>query len=132
MKELRVLSAKAQQFLITGEQALKGGDYDSCASRCYYAMFFMAEAALLTKNLTGSSHRGVIGLFGEHLAKAGIVEKHLGRSLNEAYDMRIVGDYGVGRNVTEDEAKKLMESAREFVQTVDEYLNKWQEKEQGT
>ena len=132
MKELHVLSAKAQTFLSSGELLLKSGDYDSCASRCYYAMFCMAEAALLTKNVTGSSHRGVIGLFGEHLAKAGIVEKHLGRSLNEAYDMRLVGDYGMGRSVTEDEAKKLVESAREFIRTVDEYLNTWQEKEQGT
>jgi uncharacterized protein (UPF0332 family) len=93
-------------------------------------MFFMAEAALLTRNLTGSSHRGVISQFGEHLVKAGLIEKHLGRALNDAYDMRLVGDYGVGRNVTEDEAKHSLRTAREFVQTLDEYLNKWQEKEQ--
>jgi uncharacterized protein (UPF0332 family) len=66
LKELRVLSAKAQTFLSTGELLLKSGDY------------------------------------------------------------------GMGRSVTEDEAKKLVESAREFIRTVDEYLNTWQEKEQGT
>lgn len=49
MKEIANLVAKAEKFLKTAEAALNIGDYDSCASRCYYAMFFLAEAALLAK-----------------------------------------------------------------------------------
>ena len=66
MKEIADLIEKTEKFLITAEQALKVGDYDSCVSRCYYAMFFMAEAALLTKDLSASSHKGVITLFGKY------------------------------------------------------------------
>ena len=44
-------------------------------------MSFMAEAALLTKNLSASSHKGVISLFGEHFIKAGIFDRGLGRHL---------------------------------------------------
>ena len=69
------------------------GDYDSCVSRCYYAMFFMAEAALFTKNLSASSHKGVISLFGEHFIKTGIFDRDLGKALNDAYDKRLIGDY---------------------------------------
>ena len=96
MREIDDLIEKAERFLHTAEYALSAGDYDSCASRCYYAMFLMAEAALLTKNLSSSSHKGVISLFGEHFAKTGILESHMGRTLNYAYDKRVVGDYGVG------------------------------------
>jgi uncharacterized protein (UPF0332 family) len=59
MKEIRDLIERAEKFLTTAKHALDLEDYDSCASRSYYAMFFMAEAVLLTKNLSASSHKGV-------------------------------------------------------------------------
>lgn len=127
MKDVEILSTKAQTFLRTAEQTMIAGDYDSCASRCYYAMFLMAEAALLTKNLSASSHKGVISLFGEHFAKTGILESHMGRTLNYAYGKRIVGDYGMGLSVAQDEAQDLLEAARDFVGKVKDYLDQWAE-----
>ena len=127
MKDIESLSVKAQTFLRSAEQLLSAGDYDSCASRCYYAMFLMAEAALLTKNLSSSSHKGVISLFGEHFAKTGIVESHMGRTLNHAYQKRIIGDYGVGLSIARDEAEVLLEATRDFIRKVKDYLDKWAE-----
>jgi len=129
VKEIRDLNDKAEKFLITARQALCIEDYDSCASRCYYAMFFMAEAVLLTKNLTASSHKGVISLFGEHFVKTKILERDLGKALNDAYDKRLVGDYGVGFTVTVEEAENLLETAQDFVRKLKNYLEKWIEKE---
>jgi uncharacterized protein (UPF0332 family) len=125
VKEIRDFIEKAEKFLTTAEQALNTGDYDSCVSRCYYAMFFMAEAALLTKSLTASSHKGVISLFGEHFVKTKILERELGKALNDAYDKRLVGDYGVGFTVSNQQAKDLLETARNFVQKLKNHLNKW-------
>ena len=124
MKEIRDFIEKAEKFLNTAERALDIGDYDSCVSRSYYAMFFMAEAELLARNLTASSHKGVISLFGKHLIKAGIFERDLGKALNDAYDKRLTGDYGVGFVVTEGEAKDLLEKARIFVQKLKNHLEK--------
>jgi uncharacterized protein (UPF0332 family) len=125
LRDIEILSAKAQTFLGTAERVLNSGDYDSCASRCYYAMFLMAQAALLTKNLKASSHKGVISLFGEHFVKTGVLESHMGRILNFAYDKRIVGDYGVSLSVARDEAEDLLDAARDFVGKVKDYLNQW-------
>ena len=125
MKEIRDFIEKAEKFLSTAEHALNIEDYDSCVSRCYYAMFFMAEAVLLTKGLTSSSHKGVISLFGEHFVKAGIFEREFGKSLNDAYDKRQIGDYGVGFKVTKEEAKELLEIAKIFVQKLRDYLRMW-------
>lgn len=69
MKEIEDLIKKAQRFLRTAEITLDDCDNDSCVSRCYYAMFFMAEAMLLSKGISASSHKGVISLFGEHLSR---------------------------------------------------------------
>ena len=84
----------------------------------------MAEAVLLTKNLSVSSHKGVISLFGEHFVKTKIFERNLGKALNDAYDKRLVGDYGVGFTVTEQQAKDLLETAQNFVQRLKIYLKK--------
>jgi uncharacterized protein (UPF0332 family) len=130
VKEIRDLIEKAEKFLSTAEQALNSGDYDSCVSRCYYAMFFMAEAVLLTKRLTASSHKGVISLFGEHFVKTKILERELGKALNDAYDKRLVGDYGVGFTVTEEQAKDLLETALDFVRKLKNYLEKQMENEE--
>ena len=122
MKEVDDLINKAKRFLRTAELAFNDGDYDSCVSRCYYAMFFMAEALLLTKNLKASSHKGVMTLFGEHFIKTGIFDKEFGRYLRRAYDLRQIGDYAIGFMVDEKEAKNKLEKAKIFVSEVEEYL----------
>ena len=122
MKEVRDFMKKTEKFLTTAEHALNIGDYDSCVSRSYYAMFFIAEAVLLTKNLSASSHKGVISLFGEHFVKTGIFDREMGKALNDAYDKRLVGDYGLGFIVTEEEARDLLETAQNFVQKLKIYL----------
>jgi len=127
MTALRDLIEKAETFLHTAEYVLSIADYDSCASRGYYAMFFIAEASLLTRQVTSSSHKGVINLFGEHFVKTGILDKHLGNALNLAYRKRIIGDYGVDRRVTKEEAEDLLEAARDFVGKVKDYLDQWAE-----
>ncbi len=122
MKEIRDLMNKAEKFMGTAEHALSMGDYDSCVSRCYYAMFFMAEAGLLTRGLSASSHKGVISLFGRHFVKTGLFERALGKALNDAYDKRLIGDYGVGFMVTQEEATDLLEAGRHFVRELSVFL----------
>jgi uncharacterized protein (UPF0332 family) len=131
MKEIKDLIEKAEKFLLTAEHSLSIKDYDTSVSRSYYAMFFMAEAVLLTKNLTAPSHKGVISLFGKHFIKTGIFARDLGKALSDAYDKRLMGDYGVGFLVTEEEAKDLLETARNFVQNLKAYLEKWMETQEN-
>ena len=80
-KEIKDLLEKSNRYLRSAELLLKDGDFDSCVSRCYYAMFYSAEAILLTKDLKASSHKGVISLFSEHFIKTGKLDKELGKAL---------------------------------------------------
>jgi len=127
MKEIKDFVEKAEKFMITAKHSLDIGDYDSCVSRCYYAMFFMTEAILLTKNLTASSHKGVITLFGEHFVKTGIFNREAGKVLNETYDKRLIGDYGIGFTITEKEARETLKAAENFVENLKNYLENWLE-----
>ncbi|GAH05398.1 unnamed protein product, partial [marine sediment metagenome] len=71
---------------------LDHGDYDSSVSRTYYAMFYIVEAILLTKNPKFKSHRGVISGFGQHFIKTNIFPKDMSDNLRNAMDKRFEGD----------------------------------------
>ncbi|UCE36179.1 MAG: HEPN domain-containing protein [Thermoplasmata archaeon] len=72
MKEITSLIKRARRYLKSSKILLDDGDNESSLSRAYYAMFYSVEAVLLTKELSFSSHRGVISGFGEHFIKTGI------------------------------------------------------------
>jgi len=93
MKEVEFLIKRAMRYLKSAEILLKEGDYESSVSRTYYAMFYSAQAMLLTQNLSFSSHKGVISAFGKHFVKSGIFPREMGRALNMAFEKRQIGDY---------------------------------------
>ena len=118
MKEISALIQKAQRYLKSAELLLKDGDSESSVSRTYYAMFYAAEAALLTKSLSFSSHKGVISAFSEHFIKTDIFPREMGRELNRAFEKRQIGDYEYTFVISEDEAEQVLQSGKEFVDTV--------------
>ena len=87
------LMERARKYLQSAGMLVDAGDCESSVSRAYYAMFFSAEAALLSKDIASSSHGGVLSTFGEHFVKTGVFPKSMGRALNLAYGKRQLGDY---------------------------------------
>jgi len=124
MREAKALIKKAQRYLKSAEILLRDKDFDSSVSRTYYAMFYCAEAVLLTKNLSFSSHKGVISAFGEHFVKTGVFPKELGRELNRAFEKRQIGDYEYTSLISNEEAKEILNSGRQFINTVENWLIK--------
>jgi uncharacterized protein (UPF0332 family) len=124
MKEIESLLQRAEKAVKSAELLLKEGDFDSSVSRSYYAMFYATEALLLTKELKFSSHRSVISLFGEHFIKTGIFKPEMGKSLRNAFDKRLIGDYSFAPQVDEEEAKEVLTWTKEFVKEIREYLVK--------
>ncbi|MCW3136340.1 MAG: HEPN domain-containing protein [Canidatus Methanoxibalbensis ujae] len=61
--------------------------------------------------------------FIRHFIKTGKLDKELGKALRRAYDLRQRGDYETGFMVTEEEARKLLEIAKNFVKVVLDYLS---------
>ncbi|HAW49641.1 TPA: hypothetical protein DCX16_01620 [bacterium] len=118
------LIQKANESLNSAILLVNEGYNDPSVSRAYYAMFYAAEAILLTKGLKFSSHRGVISQFGEHFVKTGIFPKELGEKLSKAYERRLNGDYEFAFIFSEEEAKEIIEWAKNFVGNVKDYLAK--------
>ena len=87
-----------------------------------YAMFFAAQAILLTKNMSSSSHKGVISLFGEHFIKDGLLPRDMSKELSRAFEKRQLGDYQYAPVITAEEASELLESGNRFVETIVDHL----------
>ena len=47
--------------------------------------------------------------------------------LKTAEQARLIGDYGIGFILTEEEARDMLESAKNFVQRLKSYLKRWME-----
>jgi len=73
-KEISDLIKKAERSLKAASQLFEEGYLDFAVSRAYYAMFYVAEACLLTKGLSYSKHSGVISGFSQHFIKTNIFD----------------------------------------------------------
>jgi uncharacterized protein (UPF0332 family) len=120
--ELAALLRKARRYLDSAVLLKNDGDYDSAASRLYYAMFYCAEALLLTKDVTRSSHGGVIAAFGEHLVRTGDLPQEMHRWLLDGFSSRQLADYQPAPVTTETDVVELEHSAVQFVEEATKYL----------
>jgi len=124
VKETESLIERARRYLVSAEILISVNDNESSVSRTYYAMFFAAQAMLLTRNLSFSSHKGVISGFGEHFVKTGVFPKEMGRELNRVFEKRQVGDYGHTFVISKEEAEKALSRGKEFVEEIVRQLRK--------
>lgn len=120
----RALLDRSQRYLRSARLLLADADAASCVSRAYYAMFYAAEAALLSRGREFRSHVGVISAFGEEFVITGILPPHLGRTLARAFRERQLSDYDVQKPVPTELAEKLIADGEEFVRAVEALLEK--------
>lgn len=76
-KLVRLLLDKSRKSLDAATTLLKNGFTESAISRAYYATFYLAQAALATKDISRTKHSGVIAAFGEHRTKRGLLPINL-------------------------------------------------------
>lgn len=122
MKEIVALLARATRYLRSAELLLHDGDYESAVSRTYYAMFYTAEALLLSEDFASSSHKGVLSMFGERFIKTGQLPREMGRELHRAFEKRQLGDYEYTFVISRAEAEQLLSSGRQFVARISKHL----------
>lgn len=97
--------------------------YDFAVSRAYYAMFYIAQAFLLQKELTFSSHSAVIAAFGKHFARTNELPRKFHRYLIDAEDDRLIGDYDANPALTAEDSAERIAQAEEFIALAEEHLS---------
>jgi uncharacterized protein (UPF0332 family) len=124
-KLVQVLLQKSQKSLAAASLLAKDGFNEAAISRAYYAVFYLAQAALATKDISRSKHSGVIAAFGEHLTKKRLLPETLHKTFVSLYESRVTSDYSVEAAPSSGETKEILEAARQFTESVETYLQEW-------
>jgi uncharacterized protein (UPF0332 family) len=122
----RQLLDKSQQYLRSAAVLLEVGDYDSCASRAYFAMFYAAQAALLTTGTPVKSRQSVRAAFADRFVKNGRFPRRAADVLHEAYQTQETADYAQRPVVAEDEAERTLGEAEAFIGSIDTLVQRGQ------
>ncbi len=122
MPEEREMLKKAERKLHVAQRLLADGDCEDAVSRAYYAMFHAAKAALSLEQSYPKTHSGLVSDFGSKLVRPGKLPKDLGVSLSEAKSIRELADYALTPGITQEDAKHIVEIAKEFVRQLSKYV----------
>lgn len=63
-----------------------------------------------------------MSFFDREFVKTGIFPKDFSRSFHRAFEVRQLNDYGEISTMNEEEAKQILEEARIFVSSIDNYI----------
>ncbi|MBM4459145.1 MAG: HEPN domain-containing protein [Chloroflexi bacterium] len=120
--------AKAAESLAGAESEFTNRRYDNCASRCYYAMFQAAIAALIAAGIRPDAgrehweHSFVQARFaGVLISRRKLYSPALGSSLPEILDIRRGADYGL-YTTSRKLALHALEKARLLVSAIETRL----------
>jgi len=108
----------SQERLEAAEILLKNGKIVDSISRAYYAMFHAARALLYLYGIEPRTHEGVIREFSRIITEEKLMDKKFGRNLRQAFEMRESSDYRVGVIFEEEDAKDVLEKAKEFMMQI--------------
>jgi len=95
MEEVQALVRKAEESLDVARVLLDRGNFGFSASRSYYAMFYLAEALLLTQGLSFSKHSAVIAAFGRVFVKTGLMEGKFHAYLRKGFEAVMISGFGL-------------------------------------
>ena len=90
---IEALVVKGRRSLANAKLSHDAGDYDFAVSRAYYAMFYLAEALLLSRGLRFTKHATVIAEFTRSFVQTGELPQELAATLRAGFEERLVGDY---------------------------------------
>ena len=87
-------------------------------------MFYVAEALLIHEGCGAfKKHAAVHAAFGEKFSKTGKLDPKYHRWLLDAFDKRIIGDYGIETFLEVSDTEDLIEHAKEFLQKAQNYIS---------
>jgi uncharacterized protein (UPF0332 family) len=113
---------RAHEELETVRQNIAHGHLRAAVSRAYYAIFYMASAALFTQSIQRAKHAGVEAAFSQYLVKTGQIEPEFSRLYQRARRQREEADYAEDLVIDETTAKQILTDAERFVERIERYL----------
>jgi uncharacterized protein (UPF0332 family) len=92
-------------------------------NRIYYGMFYVLLALALKNGFKTSKHNQLIGWFNKEFVKPGIINQKFGKIINNGFEDRSDGDYGIFIQFKKDEVLLKFEDMKEFITELEKIIN---------
>jgi uncharacterized protein (UPF0332 family) len=96
---------KSNIKLLAAKKLYEANLYDDSVSRAYYSIFHSISALLLTKELSFSSHKEIIGNFNKEFIKNNIFPANFSKMIKYLFDNRGNADYDTKIIIDKETAK---------------------------
>jgi uncharacterized protein (UPF0332 family) len=120
--EIKLYMERAQQMLEVAARNLDDGFYDSSVNRSYYAVFYAANALLITKGLAMKRHSGVISAFRQYFVKPGLLETFYSELYGRLLNHREISDYELLVTIEAEQAAHDFRDAKRLVERAAAWL----------
>ena len=107
---------RAREDLDAARANIANGYYRAAVSRSYYAVFYMASAALFSQSIQRSKHSGLEAAFNQYLVKPGQIEPEFSRLYQIVRRQREEADYAEEPLIDEAAARQALNDAEMFVE----------------
>lgn len=118
------LLKKAQKYLRSAAVLLELEDYDSTASRAYFAMFYAAQAALLRETSELPSKQSIRSAFVSRFVEDGPLPGRAADVLQRGAELQEMGDFAHEFAVSEADAESILAEAEAFVNSLERLVGK--------
>jgi uncharacterized protein (UPF0332 family) len=112
---------RAREELETARDNIAHGHFRAAVSRAYYAVFYMASAALFSRSVQRAKHSGVESAFSQYLVKPGDIEPEFSQLYQRARRQREEADYAE-EPIDEVAARQTLADAERFVDRLERFL----------
>ena len=111
---------KAREWLKEAENSLKGEAFSSSILASYMVMFHAARTILFLDGFREKSHACVARYLEEKYVKTGKLDKKWVELLDHSREIRHDDQYNLSFFSTKEEAGRALESAREFLSSIED------------
>lgn len=115
---------RAKEDLDTAENNHQSGFYKAAINRSYYVIFHCIRAVNILDGFDASKHSSVIAHFNQYYVHTGEFDKTIYKLIDSAYRIREKCDYSDFFVASKEDSAVQISHAKEFFQTVKEYLQK--------
>jgi len=113
---------KARNCLDASEMLLSASSFADSVNRSYYSIYHAIRAVLIIDGFSSKKHSGNIAEFRRRYIKTEIFPKEFSEIIGSAFDIRNDSDYEDFYVVSKEDVVKQAESARIFLNAVEDYI----------
>jgi uncharacterized protein (UPF0332 family) len=106
---------RGRETLAAARVLAREGYRPEAISRAYYAMFYAAQALLISRGVAFSKHSAVLAAFGREFVRSGLLNQSFHRALLDAFRDRQASDYVVDVEPSADLVTRRLEQAASLI-----------------